>query len=83
MEDQASQFLSCTRQCKRQPLLLLVVIYTCVLCMEMRCLVINLMGSWGDAPLINSLPGGWEGTGHGQLLFFPQAAAALHFLLFL
>lgn len=78
MEDQASQFLSCTRQCKRQPLLLLVVIYTCVLCMEMRCLVINLMGSWGDAPLINSLPGGWEGPRPALL-----PAAALHFLLFL
>ena len=41
----------CTRQCKHQLLLLLLlVIYTCVLCMEMRCLMINLMGSWGDAP---------------------------------
>lgn len=51
MEVQASQILSCTRQCKHQlQLLLLLVIYTCVLCMEMRCLMINLMGSWGDAP---------------------------------
>jgi hypothetical protein len=51
MEGQASQFLSCTRQCKHQLLLLLLlVIYTCVLCMEMRCLMINLMGSWVDAP---------------------------------
>lgn len=49
---QASQFLSRTRQCKhrQQLLLLVVVIYSCVLCMEMRCLMINLMGSWGDAP---------------------------------
>jgi hypothetical protein len=57
MEGQASQFLSCTRQCKHQLLLLLLVIYTCVLCMEMRCLMINLMGSWDNDASVCGLCG--------------------------